>query len=241
MRFKHSLIILFLFVLFGKFVPAWIPNFDSRELNLLVLYASWLFAIVAGGALLRRSPAQYAQDLGITKPSAVSVKTMLIALVPLVAGAIFWFSFNPEVTVTKLLVKGVAAPFMEEFYFRGFLVLLLIRLAGWHFLLAALVNSLIFGLGHWYQGHDASQALMAALVTGVGGLWFAWLSVRWGTIWPAVILHGVMNSVWYLWHVDSNAIGGQTANLLRLTTIVLSVGLTLYYTRRQQVSNPAFA
>jgi hypothetical protein len=41
------------------------------------------------------------------------------------------------------------------------------------------------------------------------------------------MLHALMNLWWYIFEVDTTALGGWLANIARLLTIVLSVAVTL--------------
>ena len=103
---------------------------------------------------------------------------------------------------------------------------------------AALINAALFGIGHWFQGAMLAEAVMASLFTAVGGLWFAWLFVVWQhNLWLVVTLHTVMNACWAIWQVVTTAAGDQFANLLRLSTIMLSVVVTLLLQRQRPATD----
>lgn len=142
--------------------------------------------------------------------------------------------FDPILLIKKALLPG----FFEELMFRGFLVGMLISVANWRFLPAACVNALLFGIGHWFQGSTPTQALIASLFTAIGGLWFAWLFVAWQrNLWLVASLHALMNACWVVWQVDNTAIGGQLANVLRLSTIALSILVTIVVKRKDRSLN----
>lgn len=137
-----------------------------------------------------------------------------------------------ELSLATILTKSVLPGFFEELMFRGFLVGMLISIARWYFFPAALANAFLFGIGHWFQGATPSEALMASAFTGVGGLWFAWLFIEWQrNLWLIASLHILMNACWVIWQVDDTVIGGQLANILRLSTIALSIILTVIINR----------
>jgi membrane protease YdiL (CAAX protease family) len=62
-----------------------------------------------------------------------------------------------------------------------------------------LVSSVLFGLGHVYQGW-----IGVAQTTVIGAI-FAIFTVRWATLWPAIMAHAALNtlSVAALTGVDS--------------------------------------
>jgi uncharacterized protein len=87
-------------------------------------------------------------------------------------------------TMTGLLMLFVV--FYEEVVARGFLLarcrlLLHTRWA------AVLLSSLLFGLAHLYQGWGG------ALLTAIVGAVFAGFTLRWGTLWPAILAHAGLN------------------------------------------------
>lgn len=54
--------------------------------------------------------------------------------------------------------------------------------------LPVLLSSVLFGLGHFYQGW------FGVVQTSLAGVVFAWFTIRWGTLWPAIIAHGLLNT-----------------------------------------------
>lgn len=78
--------------------------------------------------------------------------------------------------------------FYEEVLARGFL---LTRsrtlLAGaWG---PVLLSSLLFGLGHFYQGW------LGVVQTALVGVVFARLALHWGTLWPVILAHAALNTI----------------------------------------------
>lgn len=194
----------------------------------------WMLTIAACWPLLGK---RLFSITGLSSSARVGVLWGLVFVSPMLLG--FALSdapaqFAPSLLVTKALLPG----FLEELMFRGFLVGMLISVAGWRLLPAALINAVVFGIGHWFQGATVTEALMASVFTGIGGLWFAWLFVVWQhNLWLVVTLHTVMNACWVTWQVDTTAVGDQFANLLRLSTIILSVVLTLLLQRRRTTTD----
>lgn len=93
-----------------------------------------------------------------------------------------------------LIIVGAAmlfTGFYEEALARGFLLTRCKTLmtGNWG---PVLLSSILFGLGHFYQGWFGvvQTALIGAVLAG--------LALRWGTLWPVIIAHGALNtlSVW---------------------------------------------
>lgn len=96
-------------------------------------------------------------------------------------------------TLALLLLVG----FYEEVVARGLLLTRLRALVG-GFWLPAILSALLFALGHFYQG------LYGMLQTALLGLVLAAFTLKWGTLWPAILAHAAVNilSVLQLREVD---------------------------------------
>ena len=136
----------------------------------------------------------------------------------------------PLELVRQAVLPGIA----EEILFRAFLFGFLHRYAGWGFLPAALLSSLVFGVEHLYQGRDAVEALGVAVLTGLGGVWWSWLLVEWRwNVWVPIAFHVLLNAWWAAFDVADNALGGAFTVVLRFACIVLSVVVTVAIARRR--------
>jgi uncharacterized protein len=89
-------------------------------------------------------------------------------------------------------VAWFGAGFSEEVLYRGFLMDRLERLSGlrgrpW---LVLLIQALLFGLPHAYQG------LGGMMVTAMAGFWLGWIRNRCGgNLWGAIIAHAAVDTV----------------------------------------------
>lgn len=129
---------------------------------------------------------------------------------------------------SDVLWLSIGSPFLEEFTYRGLAVGALMALCGWRFLPAALLPAAFFGVAHAAQGEGLTEIAGVVAITGLGGLLFGWLFVRWNfNLWPAVLLHMGMNAIWLIFDLGENAIGGWFGNAQRLLVVALSVGVTL--------------
>lgn len=124
------------------------------------------------------------------------------------------------------LVLG--GPVIEEIVYRGIAVGVLVRLAGWHWLPAVILPGIVFGLVHAGSGTDPMEIAGIVAITGLGGLLFGWLFVRWGfNLWPPILLHVGLNGLWTAFALGDNAIGDLFANGVRFGTVILAIALTL--------------
>jgi uncharacterized protein len=94
--------------------------------------------------------------------------------------------------------------FGEEFGWRGYLLPKLMPLGG---RTAMLVSGVIWGVWHWpviamghnyglnYPGYPWSGMLMMVVFTITIGTFLSWVTLRGGSVWPAVIGHAAINGI----------------------------------------------
>lgn len=95
-----------------------------------------------------------------------------------------------------LLSLVVFAPVAEEIMFRGFLFSSL--RAKFRFRYAVVITSLLFGVLHLQFGADAPLLWVAAIDTFILSCFLCYLRERMGSVWPAVFLHAIKNSVAFI-------------------------------------------
>ena len=129
-----------------------------------------------------------------------------------------------NLALAGLITGSFYAGFFEELVFRAALFGLLFRFCGWGFVPAALVSSVIFGLGHIYQGSDITSALLAISITTIAGTWFSWLYCECGyRIWFPMWMHIFMNAAYGIFNMSGGAAGDLEGNLFKSTSIILSI------------------
>lgn len=99
---------------------------------------------------------------------------------------------NTGALLGALAISWTTAAFGEEVLFRGFLQSRLRSMLGerrYAGVMAAFAQAVLFGLGHAYQGATGS------LVSAAIGLAFGLLMLRFRTVWPLVIAHGLIDTV----------------------------------------------
>lgn len=106
------------------------------------------------------------------------------------------------------------------------------------FLLTLKFPSVLFGLGHIYQGHDIVSSLAAFGVTFIGSVYFCWMYAAWKfNLWVPIWLHILMNAAWVIFNVTGteDAVGGLSSNLVRVVSIVLAIAITIYFHKKKRV------
>lgn len=144
---------------------------------------------------------------------------------------LFFAPFADTLSSSDILWRGIGAPITEEVVFRGLAIGALMMMAGWRFLPAALAPAIVFGLAHMTQETPFVESAGITAITGVGGLLFGWMFVRWGfNLWPAILAHIGLNSIWEVFALGDTALGGWFGNGLRLFLVFLLVISSLRFT-----------
>lgn len=241
---RTSLIIL---AAFAAFFAVWYFNLGVKPFETIVRSsqtAHYLVNYLVAGLIpaaamwwLHRSGKTMLEQLGIGRGCAQGAIFALLSTLPMVVGYALLGKFDREVSADHLLTRVVIAGFFEELIFRGFVFGQLFRTARWGFLPAALLTAAAFGSLHLYQGHDFASALGAFAVTGLGSLFFSWIYVEWNyNLWSVIWLHTLMNLPWILFRASaSGAVGDSYANLMRIATVVLAIGLTISYKKLRKL------
>lgn len=216
-------------------VPSYIRNFDSLILFALAsflgawLVARWWGGSVTGLLVLRRGGRGWE-------------KMVPLALLPMVVGGLVLgltrSTTQPSLadTIPKVVGGVIRAPIAEELLFRGLLVGVCAAALGWRgpkFWTNALLAAVLFAVTHVsWNVQAAASGWPTLLVTLAGGLWYAWLLARWGSLWVPMTLHAGMNLGWLLAEAGGGAGGGGwIENLLRAATITIATWWTIRATR----------
>ncbi len=172
--------------------------------------------------------------LGLDKNILSGLTQSLIFTLPMLIGFLIIAPVNRDTTFLDILFWSFISGFSEELIFRGFLFGLLFRVLKIGFFPAIVLASVLFGLGHLYQGNDLASTAGVFGITFAGSLIFGWLYIEWDhNLWVPIGTHILMNLYWEIFDIDAtNAIGGWGANLFRLLTILLVVVLTVRKTKR---------
>ena len=128
-------------------------------------------------------------------------------------------------------------PLLEEVLYRAFLCGLLVSRGGLPAWAAIGISAILFGWVHVDLSAPWAQSAGLFLLTGFGGVVFAWLFLRWRrNLWVPFMLHAGMNLAWNVFDVADSALGGWYPFALQSASIVLAIVLTLRWTAPIQAS-----
>ncbi len=189
----------------------------------------WYVGVPLVSLLLLHKPGKILREIGLQSNFIVAAKISLISTIPMFLGYGIAAKFQFVLSWNSFLLGAVMAAIGEEVIFRGFLFGQLHRRVGLWFIVAASASAILFGMGHLYQGAELLEMAGVFAVTAIGGIWFSWLFKRWQyNLWVPINFHLLMNLYWSVFEAGSNALGGVEANVYRLLTILISIGLTLW-------------
>lgn len=185
--------------------------------------------------LCLHKPKEILKTLGLNRNICKGIGFAVLCCSPLLLGMPIIGTFDTDLTFDYFFRVVVLAAFLEEVIFRGFMFGQLFRCGKVGFIWAIIVPAILFGLGHLYQGHNLISSLMAFGVTALGALYFSWVYVECNyNLWVSIGLHMFMNFSWTVFPVEGNdtSIGVLLPNILRLTSIVLTIALIIIYKKK---------
>lgn len=198
----------------------------DQQSSILLVPAKYLFVygLLALVAVLSFGAYDWQDTLGLRTASFHAYfMAAVICCLPMTIG---YASLSNELnlSVPDLIVGSIYAGVFEEIIFRAALFGVLFRFCRWGFVPAALLSSVIFGLGHIYQGTDLLSAAMAFGITAVAGTWFSWLYCECGyRIWFPLWMHIFMNAAYGVFGMSGGASGDLEGNIFKASSIILSM------------------
>lgn len=159
-------------------------------------------------------------------------RTLLFSL-PMFIGYPLLSAFNSDLNLATVYSNIVSAGFFEEYMYRGFLFGVLFFYAGWGYILATLIASVIFACGHLYQAENIGQLFSVFTFTALANVGFILFYLCWKNLWVPVFLHAFMDLAWAMFNLEGGALGNAPANIFRFMTL----GLTIFFTIRKMKEN----
>lgn len=211
----------------GLGVPGWVRNSDTDVLMVLLGVVVWFVMRSIG----RSKTKGLLCDIGLRRGLMKGIVVGGIICIPILALGVVRGLMLDGVTFfePKMIRIGFSGPLAEEWFFRGVLVLAMVRIVGVRFWTAAIVGAVLFGLVHVpWTAEGLARGWPALLVTGAGGVWFAWVANQWSrNLYVAITMHMLMNlaAPWY--GGTDHAIGNLYFESGRVATITLGTVLTI--------------
>lgn len=226
-------------------VHKWLAGLGVPDAVRRLDYPLLMLGAAAAGALITRATAGIGmgESLLARRPERGWLRVVLLGSAPVVIGGLVLMILRgAEPVAAELLEGAVRAPVVEEVFFRGLLVAVVVALLNgsplgrggqegspgfWWCTVAAAVA---FGMMHvTWTGEGLASGWPNVLVTGVGGVWYAWLMRAWRSLLVPIALHAAMNLCWILAAPGGGgaAGGGFIENVLRAATIAVTTLLTI--------------
>jgi len=171
-------------------------------------------------------------ELGLTRGFKKGLLFGFVATLPFLLGLAVTHRVG-KLAWRDILYLAFFAPFSEELVVRAYGFGQLYRRCGWPVWVAALLTGAIFGWGHMEKGSTFAEAAALFLLTGIGGVFFAWFYYRWNSIWFPFTAHALMNFYWELFSVSKTALGGWVPFTFQWATLLLATYVTWRVTRRE--------
>ncbi len=165
-----------------------------------LLYSSW--SLIVGGAIVIWRPRAFGFQVGRMTETRRLIVSVCVAAAMTTAVLLAITGPTPY-SAASAWVEVVLVPFTEELVFRGVLLTVLLialgRIQGPEraVLLAVVINGIAFGLAHLANAAvlDLAFVLPQAAFASVLGIGCAYLMAKSNSIYPAILLHAVVNGV----------------------------------------------
>ena len=207
------------FVLFGTGVLIWVLDIQSIDLvawtSVNVQYLIFILILVI--ILYLEDNIEYISNLFVVpdiKKSAllvilVSILDFILVLLVytwlydqiagLPADEAFFFEASsandPLILLLLFVCLAIAAPLVEELFFRGYF---LDKLRNVHSDTFAIISTgILFGFLHWEPIFGFWDLYQTGAAT-IGGFLYAWLRIKTGSLWPSIVCHSIWNGTIFL-------------------------------------------
>lgn len=220
--------------LFFNDLRSWLyKSIKQLGVSHIITYTILAIPLVLGAIYIHKAD-KAIDSFGLNRPFFKGVIFGLICTFPMLIGYALFFDLNTELTFNTFLISAVSAAFFEELFFRGFLYGQLYRYTKLGFLPSVIIGAFLFAFIHLYQSDKLLRLIGIFFTTFLGAGLFSWSYSEWDhNIWVPVSLHFFMNFFWMLFSAGDDALGGVYANIFRVITIILVIGLTIAYKKKR--------
>jgi membrane protease YdiL (CAAX protease family) len=210
-------------------------GYGSPFVQLAIGYLFWVIpSLITLLLIYEFDVGRVLRELGLKANALKSILFALLATAPMFLGYAL-MSRNPSGDISPLVKEALLPGIFEEYIFRGYLVGQLFKRGRLGFIPAVLISSVVFAIGHLYQGGSMIESLGIVLITSLGSAWFAWIFVEWGrNLYLIMALHTFMNLWWSAFGAGDNGLGGATANIFRFVTVAITIIVTIIRCKKTQ-------
>lgn len=174
------------------------------------------------------------QEIRLSSPFMQGFGISLLASLPMLVIFVFNLDFNQGISTLSIFLTSILAPFTEEFLFRGYFFLQVYHRAGWSFILSVIVSAGVFGIAHYntLAGSTNMTDILAEIgIISLGGVFYAWLLIRWDNLWVPIFMHAFMN-LWCEGFACDQIVPQTSTNIGRLLAVFLAITITLLWKRK---------
>lgn len=188
-----------------------------------------------------RQPAGEEGASGLSVTVTRALFFAFFASLPMLLAFALTSKLNPNIAYLTVGAGCFIASFAEEIHFRVCLLRHLYRRARSGFWLSALIPSILFAAGHFYQSNNFWELAGISAITGLGSLLSCWMFLRWqDSLWAIFGLHSLLNLRWEGFAIDDiHAPGEWIAVAARFLTIASVVIFAIYKDRIRKLLPPA--
>ncbi len=161
----------------------------------------------------------------------------------------YWYGFFGNVSfdfgilarseaAREILIRDGIVGFVEETLFRGIFLYVFVRAWGQArggLLAGVVVQAVLFGVLHILQsilGRSLVVVLMVMINGVVSGIWWGVIVLKWKSLWPVIVLHGLSNASVLIKGLSSSYVEPDVVAYIRATSLeipLLVLGIWLLF------------
>jgi membrane protease YdiL (CAAX protease family) len=173
--------------------------------------------------------------IGITRLGSWRICLLTIPLLVCMVFA-YWYGFFDDVSfdfgvlarsedAQEILIRDGIVGFVEETLFRGIILYVLVRAWGktrGGLIASVIVQAGLFAAIHVLQGMLGGSwgvVLMVMVNAVVSGIWWGAIVLKWKSLWPVIVLHGLSNASVLIKGLSSSYVEPAVAAYMRATLL----------------------
>ncbi|AZA81807.1 hypothetical protein C1637_04345 [Chryseobacterium lactis] len=209
--------------------------FHSKALAHVIAYSITLIPLITTLKIVLPEK-KIADLLSVNKLIVKGFTIAFLGTFVMAVGYSLHFSIITKIDIESLFINTISSAFFEEIIFRAFLIGVLYRFTRLGFLSSLLLGSLLFAQVHLYQSQNTTELIEIFSITFLGSIFFAWIYFETDyNLWTAICTHFFMNFYWEIFNVSANVSGNLYGNIYKLSSLLLIIGIIIYYKKRNNI------